>query len=155
MGFSQSMQGFMERGKFFFPGQEVEESGQLHIIFNCSQSRPYRQQRRYLMGDYFVVYVTCENRTEAAKIAEGLVAKHLAACASMVPLVQSFYWWEGKLEISEEAMLIIKTKGSALEALKEEVKKLHSYTVPEIVALPIATGSKDYLDWLDREVHTP
>jgi len=107
------------------------------------------------MDEYYVVYVNCESRAEAGRIAEGIVRQHLAACASMIPLVQSFYWWEGKLEISEEAMLIIKTKASALEALKDEVKKLHSYTVPEIIALPIRGGSRDYLDWLDREVHTP
>ncbi|MGV8118398.1 MAG: divalent-cation tolerance protein CutA [Candidatus Xenobiia bacterium LiM19] len=104
------------------------------------------------MTGYCVVYVTCSTKEEARKVAMPLVEKRLAACVNTVPLVESLYWWEGKLETAEEVLLIIKTKEKILDSLILEVKKNHSYTVPEIVALPIVEGNRDYLQWIENEV---
>jgi periplasmic divalent cation tolerance protein len=104
------------------------------------------------MKEYCTVYVTCGSMDEARSVAQGILQKRLAACVNIVPLVESHYWWQGKLEVGEEALCIIKTKGSALKSLKEEVLRLHSYSVPEFIALPITDGNKDYLDWIEKEV---
>jgi len=107
------------------------------------------------MTGYYVVYVTCSSKEEARKVALPLVEKRLAACVNTVPAVESLYWWEGKLETAEEVLLIIKTKEKALEPLMAEVRKNHSYTVPEIIAMPIASGNRDYLQWIENEVTFP
>jgi periplasmic divalent cation tolerance protein len=104
------------------------------------------------MKEYCAVYVTCGSKDEARHVAQGILEKRLAACVNIVPLVESHYWWQGKLEMNEESLCIIKTKGSALTALKDEVLRLHSYTVPEFIALTIKDGNKDYLDWIEKEV---
>jgi len=107
------------------------------------------------MTGYYVVYVNCPSKEEARKVALPLVEKRLAACVNTVPAVESLYWWEGKLETAEEVLLIIKTKEKALEPLIAEVKKNHGYTVPEIIAMPIAAGNRDYLQWIENEVTFP
>ena len=100
-------------------------------------------------GKNRVVLVTCGTLSEGRKIARAVVGKRLAACVNVVlsPL-DSYYTWKGKLEIAREYLLVIKTTAKHLPALEKEVKRLHSYDVPEFLALPIAAGSKDYLDWL-------
>lgn len=104
------------------------------------------------MQEHLVVYVTCKSREEAHNIAENLVEKHLVACGNIVPLIESVFFWEGNLQIEEEVLLILKTRQSAWEELEHEVRRLHSYDLPEIIALPIAMGSRDYLKWIDHEV---
>ncbi len=100
------------------------------------------------MVEYVVVLVTCANRKEEEKISQALVEKKLAACVNLVPKVSSRYWWKSKVETANEVLLIIKTEKSLVNKLITTVKKLHSYTVPEIIALPILAGNKDYLNWI-------
>ena len=87
-------------------------------------------------------------RKRADALAKGLVAARLAACVNVIPNVISHYRWEGKLHKDAEALLVIKTRASLLKKVETYVKKNHPYTVPEVLALPVAGGSKDYLAWL-------
>jgi len=100
------------------------------------------------MQEFIVVYVTAGSTAEGDRLARALVDERLAACVSRIAPVQSVYRWEGKLEQSEEQLLIIKTQRRLFAALERRVRELHSYSVPEIVALPIIDGSQDYLRWL-------
>lgn len=95
-----------------------------------------------------VVYVTVPKEEEAVKIARALVQERLSACVNIIPSISSIYRWEGKVEEDKELLLIIKTKRATFERLCRRVKELHSYTVPEIIALPIVEGSTDYINWL-------
>lgn len=102
-----------------------------------------------------IVLVTCGNLMEARRIASKVVRKHLAACVSIVlGPVQSVYRWKGKVETAREQLLLIKTVEKQLPALEGELKRLHSYDVPEIIALPAVWGSADYLDWLTENSTT-
>lgn len=102
--------------------------------------------------DYIVVFITTSSLEEAKKIANYLVENKIAACINIVEKVNSTFFWKGNIENYDESLLIVKTKRSLFNKLKEEVKKLHSYTVPEIIALPIVEGSEDYLNWIDETV---
>ena len=99
-----------------------------------------------------VVLVTTSGKEEAHKIAELLLNKRKAACVNIVPEVDSLFWWEGKLDSARECLLIVKTKASLLAKVVETVKEVHSYEVPEIIALPIIGGNEDYLKWLETTV---
>jgi periplasmic divalent cation tolerance protein len=100
-------------------------------------------------GKYVVVLVTCGSRTEAKRIAREIVSRRLAACANLLEVpVQSVYRWKGKVEKAREFLLLIKTSARRLPALQAEVQRLHSYDVPEVIALPIMAGSPKYLRWL-------
>lgn len=99
-----------------------------------------------------VIFVTCANLKEARRIAKGLLEKKLAACVSITSPVESFFWWEGKIDHAEEVLLIIKSKKTKLPALMQLVKSLHSYQVPEIIALPVTQGYRPYLRWIDASV---
>jgi periplasmic divalent cation tolerance protein len=100
---------------------------------------------------FAVVFITAKDHEEAQKIAKDLVKKRQAACVNIVPGMNSHYWWKDKLEAAEESLLIVKTKESLLPEVIKSVKKLHSYRIPEIIALPIVDGSRDYLEWIDSE----
>jgi periplasmic divalent cation tolerance protein len=103
--------------------------------------------------DKIVVLVTCGSAKEARKIARALVEGKLAACVSMVPsAVESIYRWKGKVESAKEFLLVIKTSRRRFTTLQAEVRRLHSYEVPEIIALPIVDGSRDYLSWIAESV---
>jgi periplasmic divalent cation tolerance protein len=104
------------------------------------------------MTKALIVYVTAANRKDADKIAQTLVKERLAACVSIVPLVYSRYWWQGHIENSEELLLIIKTLSRKYKALERRVRSLHSYTVPEVLAIPVLHGNPDYLKWLEESV---
>jgi periplasmic divalent cation tolerance protein len=100
-----------------------------------------------------VVLVTCGTLTEGRKIARSVVSKRLAACVNVVlSPADSYYTWKGKLEVAREYLLVVKTTKKNLANLEKEVKRLHSYDVPELIALPVAAGSKDYLKWLEDSV---
>jgi len=99
--------------------------------------------------DRIIVLITAGNEEEAHKIAELLVNEKKAACVNILPGVDSLFWWEGKIESARESLLLVKTKASLFPEIVELVKRTHSYEVPEIIALPIVTGSEDYLKWLD------
>lgn len=103
-----------------------------------------------------VVLVTCATLEEARKIARAVVEQHLAACVNILThAVESFYIWEGKLENGSEYLLVIKTTEERLGELEKGILKLHSYDTPEFIVVPIVTGSKEYLDWLEGSVKRP
>ncbi|MDP8263713.1 MAG: divalent-cation tolerance protein CutA [Candidatus Ancaeobacter aquaticus] len=99
--------------------------------------------------DYVVVYVTVSSKKEGKIIAKALLEAKLAACVNIIDGVESFFWWEKKIDTAKESLLIIKTKKSIVPQLEKMVKKYHSYDVPEIIALPIVSGERKYLDWLE------
>ena len=104
------------------------------------------------MTDKIVVLSTCETGEEAEKIARHLVEKRLAACVNIVPGARSIYRWKGAIESAGEFVLLIKSRRDLFAALKLELAQIHSYEVPEAVALQIVDASEAYLAWLDREV---
>lgn len=104
------------------------------------------------MTDKIVVFSTCGDEAEAQRVGRHLVEQRVAACVTLVPGARSIYWWQGKVEESSEWILIIKSSREALPKLREQLQKVHSYQVPEIVALPIVDGSQPYLDWMEREI---
>ena len=100
------------------------------------------------MPDSLVVFVTCGSEEEALKIAHALVEERLAACVNLVSPIRSIYRWEGKVWNENEWLLIIKTQMLRFDDLEKRVKSLHSYSIPEIIALPITKGYSSYLNWL-------
>src|SRR5712675_2163531 len=94
---------------------------------------------------YRVVLVSCGSIAEARKIGRNVVEKKLAACANIVSRVESIYRWKGKVERAREVLVIMKTTATRLRELEREVKRLHSYDVPEFIVLPIVAGSQEYL----------
>lgn len=99
---------------------------------------------------HLVIFVSAGSKKEAEKIASCLLKERLAACVNIMKDVDSHFWWQGKLNKTKEALLIIKTRKSLFARLVKKVKSLHSYKVPEIIALPIIAGHKPYLDWIDE-----
>jgi len=99
-----------------------------------------------------VVFITAGTREEAQKIANTLLERRKAACVNIVPRVDSYFWWQGRLDTEQEALLIVKTKASLMDDLVGLVKEIHSYDVPEVIALPIVGGNQAYLEWIDGEV---
>lgn len=102
--------------------------------------------------DYVVVFITVPNQKEGKKIGARLLEEKLAACVNFVGGIDSTYWWQGKIESSKEVLLIAKTKKSVFKRLAKCVKGMHPYKVPEIIALPIVEGDKEYLKWLGQSV---
>ncbi len=108
------------------------------------------------MAQEFVQLVTTtETETEAQKIAQSLVDKSLAACVHVIGPVQSTYRWKGSLQTAQEWLCLAKTSRRMLDRAMEAVRELHSYEVPELVALPIIGGSPDYLEWLGGQLTAP
>lgn len=98
--------------------------------------------------EYIVVFITAANEDEAVKIAKALVEERLAGCVNIIKGIRSIYSWQGKIEDEEEVLLILKTQGRLFDALTKRVRELHSYSVPEVISMPITHGSEDYLKWL-------
>jgi periplasmic divalent cation tolerance protein len=99
---------------------------------------------------YIIVLVTTANRQEAEIIAQHLLEVKLIACANIIDSVASHFHWSGKTEKAQECLVLMKSRRDLFEKIAETVKKLHSYEVPEALALPVVAGSKAYLDWLDN-----
>ena len=99
-----------------------------------------------------VVLMTTDSKEEAHSITDLLLSQRKAACVNIVPRVDSLFWWQDKLDSAQESLLIVKTKASVLNEIVSLVKELHSYDVPEIIALPIIGGNQDYLEWIGKEV---
>jgi len=97
-----------------------------------------------------VVLVTASSGEEAEKIAHSLVEGRLAACANILPELTSIFSWEGKVQTEKETLLILKSKRSLFEKLEAKVREIHSYSTPEIIALPILAGSEGYLSWIAK-----
>lgn len=104
------------------------------------------------MSERLVVLITAGSREEAEQIAESLVGEMLAACVNIIPGVTSVYRWQERVQRDQEWLLIAKTHSDALDDLVQRVQELHSYDMPEIIALPLSGGSDAYLRWIDREV---
>ena len=104
------------------------------------------------MTDKIVVFSTAASAEEAEKIARSLVEARLAACVNVIPEIRSFYRWQGKTEESAEWLLVIKSSRERFDALRAAVEKLHSYDVPEVIALPVIEGARNYLNWMDGEL---
>src|SRR5262245_65101486 len=104
------------------------------------------------MQEFIVVLVTTGSPAEGEQIARTLVEEQLAACVNRTAPIQSVYRWQGKVEQSEEELLIIKTRRQLFPALDRRIRELHSYAVPEIIALPVLEGNSEYLRWLREQV---
>jgi periplasmic divalent cation tolerance protein len=98
--------------------------------------------------DAIVVFMTAANGEEATRLADMLVGAHLAACVQILPEIESVYRWQGKIERQAEVLLLAKTTMGKFDELEREVRALHSYDTPEIVAVPVTVGSAPYLEWL-------
>jgi len=108
------------------------------------------------MTDYIVVLVTCSNAREARRIAQAVVERRLAACVNVLdPPVTSVFRWKGKVQRARETLLLLKSSKKRLVALRAAIRQLHSYDVPELIALPIAAGSPAYLRWLGVCLRAP
>src|SRR6188474_3172014 len=101
-----------------------------------------------MSDDAIIVFMTAVNGEEATRLAEMLVGAHLAACVQILPEIESVYRWQEKIERSSEVLLLVKTTRGKFDELEREVRALHSYDTPEIVAVPIVAGSAPYLEWL-------
>lgn len=104
---------------------------------------------------HVVVYVTCGSQQEASRIAHDLVEQGLIACANLVPGITSVYRWQGTVHNDPEVLLIAKTRRDLFAALSRRVKELHSYDLPEIIALPLEAGLPGYLQWIDDACRAP
>jgi periplasmic divalent cation tolerance protein len=104
------------------------------------------------MTDKIVVLSTASSAAEAEAIARRLVEERLAACVNVVTGVRSFYRWKGKIENSPEWLLVIKSSRGRFEELRAALEKLHSYEVPEAIALPVVEGAENYLNWMEGEL---
>ena len=101
-----------------------------------------------MSDEAIVVFMTAANGEEAARLADMLVGANLAACVQILPGIESVYRWQGKIERQSEVLLLAKTKKSKFDELEREVRALHSYDTPEIIAVPVTAGSAPYLAWL-------
>jgi periplasmic divalent cation tolerance protein len=104
------------------------------------------------MTDKIIVFSTCASAEEAERIARGLVEARAAACVNIVSGLRSIYRWKGAVEDASEWLLLMKTTRDSLERLKKELRRLHSYEVPELAAVPIVDGLEEYLNWIGESV---
>jgi len=104
------------------------------------------------MTDKILVYSTCSKAEEAESLARHLIEQRLAACVNVCPQVKSYYRWKGKIEADAEILLIIKTSRDLFGRLQSEWERLHSYEVPELIAVPIVEGAPNYLNWMQQEL---
>jgi periplasmic divalent cation tolerance protein len=104
--------------------------------------------------DAIVVFMTAPNGEEAARLADMLVGAHLAACVQILPEMESVYRWQGKIERQPEILLLAKTTKDKFEEIEREVRALHSYETPEIIAIPVTAGLPAYLQWLNTSLQS-
>ncbi len=119
----------------------VGESGSETSVLSVSNESPS-------IRDFGVVFVTCASVEEGRKLARGMVENRLAACVNMVQGVESFFWWEGKVDHGQEVLLIIKTRRGRFEALRRYVAEHHSYQVPEVIMIALEKGHPPYVQWM-------
>jgi periplasmic divalent cation tolerance protein len=106
------------------------------------------------MTNKIVVFSTCGSAEEAERLARELLEAQLAACVNVIPQIQSFYHWQGKIEHSSEWLLVVKTSRELFDALRVKLESAHSYELPEVLAVPVIDGSPTYLAWLEAELKT-
>lgn len=107
------------------------------------------------MTDKIVVLTTCDSEQQAKALARHLVEQRVSACVNILPQARSVYRWKDKIEDAAEWLLVIKSRRDLLPALRAEIEKLHTYEVPEILALQVVDGSEAYLGWLDGQLTAP
>jgi len=101
---------------------------------------------------HIVILITASKKEEARKIAAKLLKEKLVACVNIMDKVESFFWWQGKIDKAAESLMVIKSTKAKFKKIVKSVLSAHSYTVPEIIALPIIAGHKPYLDWIDASI---
>ena len=101
--------------------------------------------------DILIVIVTTPTKEEAEKISDTVVRARQAACATIIPLVHSTYWWDGKVMNDQETMIFLKTTGGKFQSLQDTIKNIHTNQVPEIIAIPVTNGLPQYIDWVLNE----
>lgn len=104
------------------------------------------------MAEYIQVVTTVPSKEEGEQIALALLEKRLVGCVQIVGPIESLYWWQGKIECSSEWLCVAKTERKLFTQIEETIKALHSYEVPEILAVPIVEGSESYLRWLEKQL---
>lgn len=105
-----------------------------------------------MTDNHIIVLVTTANKTEAEEIVKALLNEKLIACANIIGPAYSLFWWQGKIEKAQEHIILMKTRKNLFSKLSEKIKSLHSYELPEIIAIPIIAGSKAYLEWLNKSL---
>ena len=105
-----------------------------------------------MKNDYIAVLITTENLDEAQRISKALLEHKKVACVNIVPEITSHFWWQGNIDSESEVLLLAKTRTEKFAEIVELVKEIHSYEVPEIIALPVFAGNQDYLKWIDNEL---
>ncbi len=101
---------------------------------------------------YIVLLITAGSIEEAQRISRALLEQKKVACVNIVPQISSLFWWQGKIDSESEVLLLAKTKASKLPEILDLVREIHSYDVPEVIALPILDGNREYLEWIDKEI---
>jgi periplasmic divalent cation tolerance protein len=101
-----------------------------------------------MKADFVIIFITCKTAKEAKLIAGSLLEKRLIACAGIGSAISSLFWWKGSIAKAGEVLLTVKTMRKNFKAIEKDVKRLHSYEVPEIIAVPVACGTRDYLSWI-------
>ncbi|MDB9822943.1 divalent-cation tolerance protein CutA [Deltaproteobacteria bacterium] len=107
-----------------------------------------------LMTDYIQIFTTTDTKENAQLISRKVVEINLAACAQIIGPITSIFWWKNNINEEKEWLIIIKTRKDLYKELEQTIEKSHKYEVPEILAIPVVAGSKNYLDWLDSEIRT-
>ncbi|MCU0771293.1 MAG: divalent-cation tolerance protein CutA [Verrucomicrobia bacterium] len=100
---------------------------------------------------FSVVLVTAPTPAVARKLARAALDQRLIACANLVPRIESWYWWQGRIESGKEQLMVMKTRRTLLPRLEKLIRQLHPYDTPEFIALPLTAGNRRYLDWIHRE----
>jgi periplasmic divalent cation tolerance protein len=135
------------------PGVFVGEGALALPLFGPVKGNMFKPSTGQTIARFQIVLVTCGSKAEAKTIARALVERRLAACVNVVTTpIESIYRWKGRTESAKEFLLVIKSTQSRFAALRREIEALHSYEVPEIIALPISAGSLQYLKWLAESV---
>jgi len=106
------------------------------------------------MAHYLVVIVTTSTKKEATKIIQSLLKERLIACANIIGPISSLFWWKDKIDEATEFLILMKSHSKLFDKLSKKVKEIHSYEVPEILALPILKGSSSYLNWLEETLQS-
>ncbi len=102
--------------------------------------------------DKVIIFITCATKKEAREISERLVQSRLVACVNIIDRIESIFWWKENIDSSREVLLIAKSKRSLINEIVSQVKLMHSYQVPEIIAVPIIAGNRDYIKWINESI---
>ncbi len=105
-----------------------------------------------MKSEFIQVLVSCESAKQAKTMVDSLLNDQIIACAQIMPTIESFYRWQGQIERAEESLLLLKTRADQFAAIEKKIKSLHSYKVPEIIAIPLVDGSTGYLNWINEQI---